>query len=713
MCAEHDESKAAGVDGEPIEEEWRDEEAGELPRDRADGNDGAPTTSSSPPPSKKSRRTGVPLVHLSLENITYAPVSRTAGGASSSSRKSWCLCGFGRSSSSSSSIGAKSRKTVLHSVSASVSPHRLSAWMGPSGSGKTSLLTVAAGLISSQDDLIDGGRIAVNGEAGKVPKRLVGVVWQDDLLLPNLTVEETVTFAARLKTPESAGEDEVRSVVDEALARLGLDKVRHSLIGGTNGPAAARGISGGERKRVSVAVELVARPSVLLLDEPTSGLDSTSAQNLMSTLKDLAGSGHSIAAVVHQPRTAIYELFDDLLLLSGGRVVYSGPPSGARGCLEACPGVSPLPAQTGIADWIMDVITEDEKREGGGALSNHWMDYSARSGSRKGTVESRVECSAGSGDGTCNETNGGGRKPPLVRRMSTLAELRAEPKFKTSLRTQLRVLTSRSMKQNRGERITRVALYFTLVYLLLTCILWWRLPDDTNRVYERNSLMFFLIIAQSNGIVVSSMTTFSRERALLSRERAKKMYGVLPYFLAKTASDMTHTVLLPTLYGCATYWVANLRPTASAFFSFFAIFYLTVSTAQSTGLFLSVTIPSLPIGLMLAPAINLFLMILGGFYVPLNNLHPAIEWASWLSFARYGFSALIVNEFGGRDVPCADGPVSVTVGDSGECPLPGEEVIASMGISGSFTNKWANVGVLVGMQIFLRAACYVMLRRAR
>jgi len=441
---------------------------------------------------------------------------------------------------------------------------------------------------------------------------------------------------------------------------------------------------------------------------PSTGLDSTSAQNLMVTLKDLAGAGHSVAAVVHQPRTEIFNMFDDLLLLSRGRAVYSGRPSGARECLEACPGVTPLPAQTGIADWIMDVITEDEKRDGGGALANHWREFSAtttgrpEAGGERRPEEETPECCAASG-----------RSSSLRRRYSTLKELESEPKFKTSLRTQLRVLTARSMKQNRGERITRVAFYFTLVYLLLTSVLWWRIPDDTGRIYERNSLMFFLIIAQSNSIVVTSMTTFSRERALLSRERAKKMYGVLPYFLAKTAGDMTHTILLPTLYGCATYWMANLRPTAPAFFSFLAIFYLTVSTAQSTGLFLSVTIPSLSIGLMLAPAINLFLMILGGFYVPLNNLHPAIEWASWLSFARYGFSALIVNEFGGRSVPCSDGPVSVTVGSGGECPMPGEEVIASMGIAGGFTNKWANVGVLVGLQIVLRVACYAMLRRAR
>jgi ABC-type multidrug transport system ATPase subunit len=133
------------------------------------------------------------------------------------------------------------------------------------------LLSVAAGLLSDPtNDLLQGSTIRVNGEKGALPKNLVGVVWQEDLLLPNLTVRETVRFAARLKSPSGTSDKDVDLLVDETLSQLGLDGVKDSLIGVSSG-GVGRGISGGERKRVSVAVELVAKPSVLLLDEPTSG----------------------------------------------------------------------------------------------------------------------------------------------------------------------------------------------------------------------------------------------------------------------------------------------------------------------------------------------------------------------------------------------------------------------------------------------------------
>ena len=123
------------------------------------------------------------------------------------------------------------------------------------------------------------------------------------------------------------------------------------------------------------------------------------------------------------------------------------------------------------------------------------------------------------------------------------------------------------------------------------------------------------------------------------------MYGVLPYFIAKTLSDMTTTIVMPSFYGIIIYWMANLRPTAAAFFQFVLVFYLTVSTSQSVGLLLSVAIPNLQVSLMLAPALMIFLLILSGFYVPLDNLNPAISWASWLSFGRYGYSGLQCCQF--------------------------------------------------------------------
>lgn len=150
--------------------------------------------------------------------------------------------------------------------------------------GKTSLLSVAAGLLSDPtNDLIQDSTIRVNGEKGSLPKSLVGVVWQEDLLLPNLTVRETVRFAARLKTPRYTSDEDVDLLVDETLSQLGLSGVKDSLIGVPSG-GVGRGISGGERKRVSVAVELVAKPSVLLLDEPTSGESNASSDMICFNL---------------------------------------------------------------------------------------------------------------------------------------------------------------------------------------------------------------------------------------------------------------------------------------------------------------------------------------------------------------------------------------------------------------------------------------------
>lgn len=652
----------------------------------------------------------VPVVELTLQNVTYSPLTSSAGGGGSASAASSSSNGGKRSFLPRSQTGnkaTKTRTTVLHQINTSVEPYKLTAWMGPSGSGKTSLLSVAADLVSN-GDLSKDGTILVNGEEGRIPKRLVGVVWQDDLLLSNLTVEENIYFCARLKTPESTPDEQVQQLVVDTMQELGLLHIRHSLVGNpalaTQG--AGRGVSGGERKRVSVASELVLKPSLLLLDEPTSGLDATTAQALVSSLKDLADKGHSVAVVIHQPRTTIYNLFDHLLLLSKGRVVFNGEPGKARAFLESCPTVPRLPPETGIADWMMDVITQDERREGGGVLAAHWLECQNSGACR---------CDMLQPDATKVGTST--TESRLLRRRSTLSELQAAPKFFVGFRMQLQLLTRRILKQQRGERLTATATLLQFAYLFFTALFWWRMPDNTAWVFNHNSLLFFMLIAQANGIVIAAVTVFQRERALLRRERAKKMYGVSSFFIAKSVSDLTTNVLLPLLYGMIVYWTANFRPTFVNYLQFIVAFYLCLSTAQSMGLFLSIAIPSTQISLILAPPITLFFMILGGFYIPFQNMNPGIYWLSWLSFARYGYSALIINEYAGRTVPCspnaADNAVSIGSNASEDCPLPGEAVISGLGIDGIASNLWFNIGMMVVLQIAFRVGAYVLLRRSK
>jgi ABC-type multidrug transport system ATPase subunit len=574
------------------------------------------------------------------------------------------------------------------------------------------LTSVVAGLVDPND--VDG-TVRVNGEEGRLPKQMVGVVWQDDLLLSNLTVEETIHFSARLKTPGDVPDGEVRALVMETMNELGLLHIRDHLIGNSTSAVSA-GISGGERKRTAVAVELVVRPSLLLLDEPTSGLDATTARSLMVTWRGLATLGHSVAVVIHQPRTDIFKMLDHLLLLSKGRVVYDGPPSSARRYLEGIPGVGALPPETGVADWIMDTVIADEQQTRSGAdggagrggssssssvLAKHWSLHPIK----EVAVDDVVDTSTPNGKGVDHE---------LGRRISTLTELQHAPKkYEASFWKQLKLLAGRALKQQRGEKLTRVAIMLTFSYVFFTSLFWWQMPNNTAWVFQRTSLLFFMIVAQGNGIVVSSISVFQRERALLRRERAKKLYGVLPFFVAKASSDMTNNILLPLCYGMVTYWTSGLRPTAARFLKFVVAYYLTLSSAQSMGFFLSILIPNSGIAMILAPAVTLFFMIIGGFYIPLSNMHVGIKWASYVSFARYGYSAMLVNEFEDRDIPCSDEDAAVSIGEVDACPLPGDSVFESVGITGTFAGYWFNVVILFLLQVTFLVGAYGLLRRSK
>lgn len=428
----------------------------------------------------------VPLVELTLQHITYAPLTKGAAAAAAKKKGT--------------AAPRHSRTTVLHDVSTTIRPYTLTGWLGPSGSGKTSLLSVAADLVAPGDLTGPDSAVLVNGEQGRLPKRLVGVVWQDDLLLTNLTVRENVWYTARLKTPPSMDDDAVSAVVDDVLHELGLWQVRHSVVGnplGANGLAStSRGVSGGERKRVAVANELVVRPSLLLLDEPTSGLDTTTAAALMETLRQLAGRGHSVAAVIHQPRTAIFTgLLQHVLLLSKGRVVYEGPPQWARAYLEACPTVTPLPPETGLPDWLLDVIVDDEKETaaaaakeagvpadddgGGGALALHWKAGGTEFVQSKQQQQQQQHLASSSCETTAATTTTQQEKtassalknaqpptpPPSLYRKNSLKELEMLPKYNSPFLTQLRLLTQRTFLQQRGERLTTTAIILQAAYL--------------------------------------------------------------------------------------------------------------------------------------------------------------------------------------------------------------------------------------------------------
>ena len=150
--------------------------------------------------------------------------------------------------------------------------------------------------------------------------KLKAYVTQEDVLLGTLTVKETISYSAHLRLPTSMSKEEVNSIIDGTIIEMGLQDCADRLIGNWH----LRGISGGEQKRLSIALEILTRPRLLFLDEPTSGLDSASAFFVVQTLRNVARDGRTVISSIHQPSSEVFALFDDLFLLSGGETVYFG-----------------------------------------------------------------------------------------------------------------------------------------------------------------------------------------------------------------------------------------------------------------------------------------------------------------------------------------------------------------------------------------------------
>lgn len=208
-------------------------------------------------------------------------------------------------------------RVILKGLSGTVLPGEMLAMLGPSGSGKTTLLTALGGRLSGKL----GGTITFNGKPfSNVMKRNTGFVTQDDVLYPHLTVIETLVFTALLRLPNRLTKQDKVMHAEAVITQLGLTKCKNSIIGGSF----LRGVSGGERKRVSIGQEMLINPSLLFLDEPTSGLDSTTAQRIVSTLWELANGGRTMVMTIHQPSSRLFYMFHKVLLLSEGNTMYFG-----------------------------------------------------------------------------------------------------------------------------------------------------------------------------------------------------------------------------------------------------------------------------------------------------------------------------------------------------------------------------------------------------
>eukprot|EP00904_Undaria_pinnatifida_P003909 jgi/Undpi1/13519/HiC_scaffold_8.g03178.m1 len=355
--------------------------------------------------------------------------------------------------------------TVLEGVSGQANSREMLALMGPSGSGKTSLLNVLAQRVPLKN--VSGGVFVDGSPLSKSFKRRMGFVFQDDMCLWNLTVRETVMFAAKLRLPQSTPETEKDNRVTELVELLGLSHIADSIVG----KEGRRGISGGERKRVSIGVELITSPDVLFLDEPTSGLDSSTALTIITLLNELTRKGMIVVCSIHQPRSNIFSEFHKVLLLNKGKTVYYGGRSSIVKYFGSL-GLQ-LPPETNPADWILDMTTSSQTLPDGKSLAEAYRQRDDKPIGLDMAVPTETTITK-----TRDRLKGSGSD---------------KSEWVTSFGYQLKVLLQRQTRQSRGEVFNVVNLGQILMIAVIASAIWWR----SDNVGDIAGAMFFVSIQQS------------------------------------------------------------------------------------------------------------------------------------------------------------------------------------------------------------------------
>ncbi|PWA99575.1 ABC-2 type transporter family protein [Artemisia annua] len=527
-------------------------------------------------------------------------------------------------------------KDILHGISGAVNPGEVLALMGPSGSGKTTLLSLLGGRLA---DPTPGGSITYNDQPySKFLKSKIGFVTQDDVLFPHLTVKETLTYAALLRLPKKLTKQEKEKRAADVIRELGLERCQDTMIGGSF----VRGVSGGERKRVCIGLEIIINPSLLFLDEPTSGLDSTTALRIIELLTDIAETEKTVVTTIHQPSSRLFHKFDKLILLGKGSLLYFGKASEAMDYFSSI-GCSPLIAMNpaefllDLANGNMNEVSVPSELQDRVQLGNSQRE--TKSGQHTPAVihdylveayETRV----------AEETKKQLMVPtPLDEDIkSSVGSMKRE--WGASWSEQYSILFTRGLKERQHEYFSWLRITQVLVTAVILGLLWWQSDVHSPQELDNQAgLLFFIAVFWAFFPVFTAIFTFPQERAMLNKERAADMYRLSAYFMARTTSDLPLDLFLPMLFLVVVYFMAGLRQTADSFFLTMVIVFLCIIAAQGLGLAIGATLTDLKRATTLASVTVMAFMLAGGYFV--KNVPIFIAWLRYLSFNYHTYRLLL------------------------------------------------------------------------
>lgn len=522
------------------------------------------------------------------------------------------------------------RLQLLRDVSGAFRPGVLTALVGVSGAGKTTLMDVLAG--RKTGGYIEGD-ISISGFPKKQETfaRISGYCEQNDIHSPNVTVIESLIYSAWLRLPKEVDKQTRMMFVEEVMELVELPPIKDALVGlpGVNG------LSTEQRKRLTVAVELVANPSIIFMDEPTSGLDARAAAIVMRTVRNTVDTGRTVVCTIHQPSIDIFEAFDELLLLKrGGQVIYAGT-LGVHSCslieyFQAIPGVHPIKEGYNPAAWMLDVSSPSAEAR----LNVDFAEIYKKSSLHQ-------------------------QNQALVKELSVpqpgSKDLSFATKYSQSFFEQcLACLWKQHWSYWRNPYYNAVRMLFTTAIGFLFGTIFWDLGHKLDTIQDLFNIIGALYAATlflgfSNSSTVEPVVGI--ERTVFYRERGAGMYSALPYAFAQAAIEVPYVFIQTVIYVLLVYSMVNFEWTAVKFLYFMFFMFFTFLYFTYYGMMSVAITPNVHFAAIISSAFFTFWNLFSGFIIPRQSIPIWWRWYSWADPIQWSLYGLIASQLGDIETP--------------------------------------------------------------
>ncbi|XXG78595.1 hypothetical protein AAC387_Pa08g2507 [Persea americana] len=570
------------------------------------------------------------------------------------------------------SSGKGGARAILDGVTGYAQPGEVLAIMGPSGCGKSTLLDTLAGRLGSNTR--QSGKILINGRKQTLAFGTSAYVTQDDILMTTLTVKEAIYYSAQLQLPASMPLLEKKARAEMTIKEMGLQDAMDTRIGGWS----SKGLSGGQKRRVSICIEILTRPKLLFLDEPTSGLDSAASFHVMNRIIGLARQGgRTVIASIHQPSSEVFELFHNLCLLSCGRTIYFGPASDANEFFAV--NGFPCPPLRNPSDHFLRTINKDFDQ-----------DIEQGYGTKKTVEVIEILVKSYKSSGTYQQVS-----QQVDEIHKTVGGALEERGIQACFLNQSQVLTRRSfvnMYRDLGYYWLRFAIFIALSLSVGT--IFYDIGKDYGSIQARCSMLMweatFLTFMSIGGF-----PSFVEEMKIFGRERLNGHYGVCTFVVGNTVSSLPYLFFSTLIPGAIAYYLVGLQSGFNHFAYYVMLLFVCMMLVESLMMIVASVVPDFLMGIITGCGIQGLMMLNGGFFRLQDDL-PKPIWRYpmyYIAFHKYANQGLYKNEFIGLTFPN---------NKPGGPPITGEEILntdwqVEMGYS-----KWVDLAIMLGMMVLYR-----------